>query len=184
MEEWEELANWFSDDMIWHKSPKGGAGRRCASCSAPNALFRCLDCSSPSMKCQPCIVAKHQDEVLHIIQVRTVSPMMSTALMTSTHRDGPGYSLPPNPSLTSALCTDSVTMSTNSVRCPQSQPSSPSSTSLVFTPSTSPTASVTRPVPPFCVVLSLCAYGGSLPRGIGRVQHSLSGYSTSSAHSK
>ena len=100
------------------------------------------------------------------------------------HRDGPGRSLPTNPFLTLVLYANSVMTMMNTAKYPQSQPSSPSLTSLVFTPSVSPTASVTTLAPPLSAVLNSWICGGSLQLGEDRVQRLPSGYSNSFAISK
>ena len=100
------------------------------------------------------------------------------------HRDGLGSSLSLNPFPASVLCTNSAIVSVNAVMWHQSQPSSLSSTSLAFTPSALPIASVTRQVPLLSVVRSSCVCGGFLRRGKDRVRCSLSGFSTSSTNCK
>lgn len=83
MEEWIEfLSGEFIDAMMWYESPDGDSNHYCATCSAPNANFRCLDCFSPSMTCQPCFVAAHQREALHRMQVSFLSQATSTVLTT------------------------------------------------------------------------------------------------------
>jgi hypothetical protein len=69
MEEFVDLRDGVSDDMMKHESPSGYSDRCCATCPAANATFRCLDCLAPFMMCQPCLIAAHQSEVLHTIQV-------------------------------------------------------------------------------------------------------------------
>ena len=99
-------------------------------------------------------------------------------------RDGLGHSSSQNPSPALASYTNLATALVNPANYPRSQPSSPSSISPVFTPSTSPTVSVTKPVPLLSVVLSSCVCDGSLQRGKDQVQCSLSGCSTSFTNSK
>ena len=41
----------------------------CDTCSAPNALYQCLDSLHQELFCQLCIVAAHESSILHCIQV-------------------------------------------------------------------------------------------------------------------
>ena len=85
MEEWlKYLCAEFIDTMMWHESPGGDSNRHCATCSAPDANFRCLDCFSQSMMCHKCFVAAHQHEVLHRMQASPFLQTPSTVLTTST----------------------------------------------------------------------------------------------------
>ena len=99
-------------------------------------------------------------------------------------RDGPGCFLPTIPFLTLVLYASLAMALVNTAKYPRSRRSSPSLTSLVFTPSVSPTASVTTLVPPLSAVLSSWICGGSLQRGEDRVQRLPSGCSNSFAISK
>lgn len=67
-----ELRDEFIDEMMRHESP-GDLNRCCTMCSAPNADLRCLDCLSPGMTCQACLVAAHSHGILHRIQVSPLS---------------------------------------------------------------------------------------------------------------
>jgi hypothetical protein len=183
VDEWFKIGDKFTDDMMKDESPGRDSDRCCATCSAPDAPFRCLDCLFPSMTCQPCLIAAHKREVLHTIEVR---PLVSHIRCANNlnYRNGLGNSLSSNPFPTLVLYTNSATMLMNTANYPQPQPRSLSLTSPAFTPSASPTASVTPLVPLISVALSSCARGGFLLRGRGLVRCSLSGYSTSSTNFK
>lgn len=157
-----------------HSSPSGVPNRSCATCSTSDAPFRCLECSPLSMYCQRCLVAAHQHNVLHHIQV---SPAHDNICSVNNfgNSDGPGTSLLQYPFPALVLYTNLVIASANVVPYHRPRPSSPSSISLAFTLSASPTVFVTRLDPPLSVASSSCVYAGSLQRGTGRAPHSPSG---------
>jgi hypothetical protein len=183
VDEWFEIGDKFMDDMMKDESPGRDSDRRCTTCSAPNALFRCLDCLFPSMTCQSCLIAAHQSEVLHTIEV---SPLVNgiCSVHNLDYRDGPGNSSSPNLFPTLVLYTNLATPLRNAANYPRSQPHLLSLTSLGSTPSVSPTASVIPPVPPISVAHSSCMRGGFPRRGRSRAQCSPSGCSISFTNSK
>ena len=95
VDEWFKIGDKFMDNMMKDESPGRDSDRHCTMSSVLNALFRCLDCLFLSMTCQSCLIAVHQSEVLHTIEV--------SALINGIHpvhnlnyRDGLGNSSLPN----------------------------------------------------------------------------------------
>jgi len=80
LEEWFEFLQEFIDETMRHASPSRVPNRCCATCLTPDAPFQCLNCFPLSIKCQHCLVATHQHDVLHRIQV---SPAHKQCLLRS-----------------------------------------------------------------------------------------------------
>jgi len=67
---WKQYRNEYLDACIMLEG-RGRYSACCAGwgCNESNAIFRCCDCFGLALYCQTCILRRHDDQPLHIIEV-------------------------------------------------------------------------------------------------------------------
>jgi hypothetical protein len=72
------LASWvlhrdeYLDELMCLEG-RGRYERSCAGCNTPFPNFRCKDCTHGALWCQVCLVKRHAQSPLHVIEVCEVS---------------------------------------------------------------------------------------------------------------
>src|SRR5882762_2969607 len=103
IEEWLEYEDEYTDELLRHEGLGGlPATPHCDTCSAHNALYRCVDCFHEQMLCELCVVAAHQSDVLHRIKVM-ITYIPFSSFLTDVFRNGVGSSSPLFPCSTLVL---------------------------------------------------------------------------------
>jgi hypothetical protein len=72
MRQWLPLRGKFVAEFIRGAGRGGVDGGACSACGDRSPLFRCKDCFSIDLLCSGCMVKRHADNPLHVVEVRSI----------------------------------------------------------------------------------------------------------------